>query len=101
MINAKFDLTVAKVAGGRLYEINGNAQTDVVWLDGNPAPAQTEWDIAESAVIQEFAIEAARQSRAAEYPTVQEQMDMMYHDLVEGTTKWVDMVRSIKSKYPK
>lgn len=101
MIDTKFDLTVAKVAGSRPYEINGNTPADVVWLDGQPAPAQTEWDSAEAAVSTEIAAESARQRRAAEYPSIQEQLDMMYHDAVEGTTKWVDMVRSIKSKYPK
>jgi hypothetical protein len=101
MIDAKFDLTVVQVAFGRPYEIAGNARSDVTWLDGEPAPTDQQWADAEAAVNSMLASEAVRQKRAAEYPPVQEQMDMMYHDLVEGTTKWADIVRSIKSKHSK
>jgi len=35
------------------------------------------------------------------YPTMQEQLDMQYHDAVNGTTTWKDAVLAIKAKYPK
>lgn len=39
--------------------------------------------------------------RKADYPTIQEQLDMQYWDSVNGTTLWKDMVTSVKAKYPK
>lgn len=39
--------------------------------------------------------------RAREYPPIQEQLDMQYWDFVNGTTNWIDLVASIKVKYPK
>jgi len=39
--------------------------------------------------------------RRAEYPSVQEQMDMQYWDKFNGTTHWVDMITSIKAAHPK
>ena len=39
--------------------------------------------------------------RAAEYPSIQEQLDMQYWDAVNGTTTWLDLVSNIKEKYPK
>jgi len=39
--------------------------------------------------------------RAAAYPSKEEQLDMQYHDQVEGTTTWVDTIQSIKTNYPK
>ncbi|MBT0668404.1 hypothetical protein HT136_08480 [Novosphingobium profundi] len=36
--------------------------------------------------------------RAAEYPTWQEQMDILYH---EGYDAWRAMIQAIKDKYPK
>jgi hypothetical protein len=39
--------------------------------------------------------------RAAEYPTIQEQLDMLYWDSINGTSKWVDLIKSIKEKHPK
>ena len=39
--------------------------------------------------------------RATEYPSREEQFDMMYWDKVNGTTTWEDLIASIKDKYPK
>ena len=35
------------------------------------------------------------------YASVQEQLDMQYWDLVNGTTTWKDHVAAVKAKYPK
>jgi hypothetical protein len=39
--------------------------------------------------------------RQAEYPSIQEQLDMQYWDSVNGTTVWQDTINAIKAKYPK
>lgn len=39
--------------------------------------------------------------RAAEYPSREEQLDMMYWDKINGTTIWEDTIQTIKDKYPK
>ena len=41
------------------------------------------------------------EKRKKEYPSVTDQLDMIYHDQVDGTTKWRDKIASIKQKYPK
>jgi len=40
-------------------------------------------------------------NRLAEYPPVGDQLDMIYHDQVEGTSTWVQTIKGIKEKYPK
>ena len=42
-----------------------------------------------------------REDRKNEYPSIQDQLDMQYHDLVDGTTTWKDAVDVVKTKYPK
>ena len=42
-----------------------------------------------------------KQKRAAEYPSVQDQLDMMFHDKLDGTTTWVDSIATVKTKHPK
>ncbi len=42
-----------------------------------------------------------KDQRRLEYPSVEEQLDMMYWDQVNGTTDWVDTIIIIKNKYPK
>jgi hypothetical protein len=39
--------------------------------------------------------------RQAEYPSLQEQLDMQYWDSVNGTTTWQDAINAVKAKYPK
>jgi len=41
------------------------------------------------------------EKRRAEYPTWQEQMDMMYHDQTEGSRTWLDAIEAVKEAYPK
>ena len=39
--------------------------------------------------------------RKVAYPSWNNQLDMQYHDLVDGTTTWKDAIQAIKDKYPK
>ena len=39
--------------------------------------------------------------RSQEYPSREEQLDMMYWDKVNGTNIWEDTIQAIKDKYPK
>ena len=42
-----------------------------------------------------------QRKRAAEYPSMQDQLDMQYWDKINGTTTWDDAIAAIKAKYPK
>ena len=39
--------------------------------------------------------------RASAYPSIQEQLDMLYWDSVNGTTTWADAIAQVKADYPK
>jgi Mg/Co/Ni transporter MgtE len=39
--------------------------------------------------------------RAKEYPSIQEQLDLIYWDKVNGTNVWQKTIEAIKAKYPK
>ena len=39
--------------------------------------------------------------RAAAYPSIGDQLDMQYHDLIDGTETWKDAVEVVKDLYPK
>lgn len=42
-----------------------------------------------------------RDQRRQVYPSVADQLDMIYHDQIEGTTTWRDAVATVKAQYPK
>lgn len=54
----------------------------------------------EERLAEEQRMEYAR-LRKAEYPPLEEQFDMMYHDRINGTENWLDTITMIKTKYPK
>jgi len=39
--------------------------------------------------------------RGRAYPSLKEQMDMQYHDQLDGTTTWKDAIAKVKSDNPK
>ena len=41
------------------------------------------------------------EKRKAAYPSVEDQLDMMYWDKVNGTNLWQETISAIKNKYPK
>ena len=42
-----------------------------------------------------------RKDRSFEYPEITDQLDMIYHDQVNGTTTFKDAIKAVKDKYPK
>ena len=47
------------------------------------------------------ALKKVQLTRAAAYPSLQEQADMQYWDAVNGTTTWKDAIAKVKSDNPK
>jgi len=42
-----------------------------------------------------------KKARVAAYPSTGDQLDMQYHDSVDGTTTWVDAIAQVKLDNPK
>lgn len=42
-----------------------------------------------------------KEQRAAEYPPMADQLDMLYHDKVNGTNTWQEAITAVKDKIPK
>jgi hypothetical protein len=49
----------------------------------------------------EEALNVILSNRRNAYPDWGEQMDMQYHDNVDGTTTWKDAIKAVKDAYPK
>jgi len=44
---------------------------------------------------------AYKERRRVDYPSIKEQLDMLYHDQIDGTSIWLDTITAIKEKWPK
>jgi len=69
-------------------------------------PTQFEtWDVATNAFVNDSNAEAlyvsTQYQRDRVYPTISEQLDMQYHDMINGTTTWKDAIAAVKAKSPK
>ena len=83
------------------HSVSGITTRDGVitdWPDSLPELTQNYIDTIEA----EFeASEGHKEKRRADYPSIQEQLDMQYWDLVNDTTNWKDTVAIVKSDNPK
>ena len=75
--------------------INGNNKDDTVAVDNSGNTITIDWTQVEAWTDpNEY-----QYKRAAEYPSVKNQLDKIYHD---GVDKWKEeMIKPIKDKYPK
>jgi len=64
-------------------------------------PTDAELTAAETAADAAEALAAVHASRRQAYGSVESQLDMQYHDNVDGTTTWKDHVAKVKTDNPK
>ena len=70
----------------------------VVEADGN---AYTSSGVEKTVDAAAVALKKVQLTRAAAYPSLQEQADMQYWDSINGTTTWKDAIAKVKSDNPK
>lgn len=56
-----------------------------------------QWDTMHGKV----ALPAYIQARLAAYPSIGDQLDLLYHDMIGGTNKWQETIGAIKAANPK
>ena len=85
---------VKSIAAGdpwEYFDINSNSvEIDESLVTPELEKLQAEYD----------ALEYAR-NRALAYPSTGDQLDMQYHDQLDGTTTWKDAVAKVKTDNPK
>ena len=101
----KIEITEALIslAPGAWWTIDGEiAYENIQWLNPDyPMPTKRQV-LEETARLQAEADSKEYQRlRAKEYPPLVDQLDMQYHDALNGTTTWQDAITAVKTKYPK
>ena len=64
-------------------------------------PTDTEIDAEVTRLQAEYDANQYQRDRAEAYPSLQDQADMQFHDLANGTTTWLDAIQAVKDAYPK
>ncbi len=63
------------------------------------APTKTEVDAEVIRLQAEY--DANQYQRDRQYPSIGDQLDMQYHDQIDGTTTWKDAIAKVKADNPK
>ena len=80
-----------------VVNINGNTENDIIAKDENGNEVTINWTQVNAwSDPDQYKID-----RETAYPSIQEQLDMQYHDTVNGTTTWKDAIAKVKSDNPK
>ena len=87
-----------------ILKINPSARVNVIkrqgeeeiitWLHGTVEISTADIDAKKAEL-------AYVEPRERAYPTWQDQMDMQYHDLVDGTSTWQDAIQAVKDAHQK
>ena len=80
--------------------INAEDINQITWHDDNPTNITNEQILAKQTELQAD-YDAKQYQRDRVYPSIGDQLDMQYKDLLNGTTTWKDAVAKVKSDNPK
>ena len=78
--------------------INGDNIDNIIWHDGTTPISKSD---IESKINEIETRDAHIEPRKNSYPSIQEQLDMMWHDKQNDTTTWEDAIAKVKSDNPK
>jgi hypothetical protein len=78
--------------------INGEDIDNIIWHDGTTPISKSD---IESKINEIETRDAHIEPRKNSYPSIQEQLDMMWHDKQNDTTTWEDAISKVKSDNPK
>ena len=68
------------------------------WMSGDAQPTQSEIEAAAVTWQTNYDAKEYARKRAAEYPSIADQLDDIYHNGVDG---WKATIKATKDKYPK
>ena len=90
-----FNLTVGGTA-----VLPGNEASCIISISGVAQPTDEQLNAVDTAADLEERQNAVRATRRNAYGDLGSQLDMQYHDNVDGTTTWKDHVASVKTANP-
>jgi hypothetical protein len=90
---------IQKINPNAEVSVSGNDINTVQWHNGTtPIPKA---DIEAKMVEVQADYDAKQYQRDRVYPSIGDQLDMQYKDLLNGTTTWKDAVAKVKADNPK
>jgi len=84
---------------GAQFSTNGDT---IIWHDTEQdQPSDSEISTKEAELQAEHDSKAYARARADAYASIGDQLDMQYHDSVNGSRTWLDHIEAVKEAHPK
>lgn len=99
---ADVGLALTSLRPGAQWNLDGDAYAGLTWLDkeqSQPSEAEVTAEVERLKGVSETL--RYFRDRAGKYAPVADQLDMIYWDKVNGTSKWADHVAEVKKEFPK
>jgi len=71
------------------------------WNLDIPKPTMAQLDAFETQAIAYEQLQNILNNRRIAYPSIADQLDMLYWDKVNGTENWLKSIESVKNRFPK
>jgi len=78
--------------------VDGEDYSKITWLNGTTPISETDIKAKQAELQTAYDNKAYQRNRAAEYPSIVDQLDDMYHN---GFDAWKATIKTTKDKYPK
>ena len=102
-------IAVRKAQDGQIPRVTVDEDdvTKITWHDDNPTSITNQQILDKQVELRaDFDAKQYQRDRTVQperggYPSISDQLDMQYHDKVDGTTTWQDAIQAIKDAHPK
>jgi hypothetical protein len=78
--------------------VDGEDYSKITWLNGTTPISEADIKAKQAELQTAYDNKAYQRNRAAEYPSIVDQLDDMYHN---GFDAWKATIKTTKDKYPK
>ena len=90
---------ILEIKSDAQVSINVEDINQITWHDGNPTNITNQQITDKQSEIE--IRDAHIDPRVKAYPSIEDQLDMQFHDQVNDTTTWKDGIQAIKDANPK
>jgi hypothetical protein len=78
--------------------VNGEDYNQITWHNGTTPISEADIKAKQAELQTDYDNKEYQRKRAAEYPTIKDQLDDIYHNGIDG---WKATIKAVKDKYPK
>lgn len=100
----KIEQALLSLRPGASWSVDGGTYEGIEWLEppvwegGQKKPTREEVEAEIERLQAEYEYNQYQRDRASAYPSIEDQLDTLYHQGYDG---WKAMIDEVKNKYPK